>query len=143
KSGRVRQRTMSQAQSELNSAVAKLRASESSTAAAAPAAPEPVVAEPVRAPASAPVAEEEQLEDPLSAYIEEVDEPEPAKTLENPAAYSAEVVNERDGHTAKAPEPLVASPRPAEANIPAAHIIAQRPAPAEKVVEKAAEPAPH
>lgn len=124
KSGRVRQRTMSQAQSELNAAVSKLRASEGSTA-PAPAAPvAPVMAAaPVEPPAPAqPVQQariipemnltaDSSLDDPLSAYIEEVEEPEPAaQAAEKPSV-------ERNGSAAhKAPEQ----------SIPAAHIISQR-----------------
>lgn len=141
KSGRVRQRTMSQPQSELNSAVAKLRSSEAVSAAPPPpgepapaavvhAAPPPPAPEVKEEPSDEPILNvDEDLSDPLSAYIEEVEEPEAPKA--KPAAPVAEKsANELNGnHSAS------------EAVVPSANIISQRPAPApEKPVVAAAEP---
>ncbi|MBN8548295.1 MAG: FHA domain-containing protein [Deltaproteobacteria bacterium] len=125
KSGRVRQRTMSQAQSELNSAVSKLRASEGAAPvveappvvvapppSAAPT-PEPVRAAAPVAPAAPEVMEEEASEDPLSAYIEEVEESEPVKVADKQGA-------DRNGHAT--PKPVSAAPQ----SVPTPHIISQR-----------------
>ncbi len=154
KSGRVRQRTMSQPQSELNSAVSKLRASEGATVPhTTPEATQAVVAPPPVQPAAAPgpaaanFEEPESLEDPLSAYIEEVDEPDPSKTLEkqSPVHTPPDVVVEHNGngHAAiEKPEMKAAPARPVEPSIPAASIITARPPVAEAVIPSAAKTEP-
>lgn len=132
KSGRVRQRTMSQAQSELNAAVSKLRAAEAVGSSAAESTPPSAVVPPAANSAAAEVsaAPIESEEDPLSAYIEEVDETEQNKAPQKPTLSSGAIAptssnGEQNGHAAAAPA--------AEVVVPAAHIISQPPAPVEKV----------
>lgn len=128
--GRVRQRTMSQPQSELNEAVGRLRAEESKTQ-------EPVAAESEAVPTSSqheatePANEEA---DPLSAYIEEVEgdevasEPTPAPHVEaKPTEVAAPAGAASMGMT----------------SIPAAHILVQKAAPKVSPPEISKTEAPH
>ncbi|MBX7145338.1 MAG: hypothetical protein K1X79_12875, partial [Oligoflexia bacterium] len=144
KGGRVRQRTMSQPQSELNSAVSKLRNEEEAPEPVAPVRATPTPAAPIRtevvappAPTAAPqqMVQEEEEVDPLSAYIEEVDE-EPAATTatavdpeQQESHEAASSTEHRNGAAAKTPEPVAAGiSSTGVASIPAAHILVGKPA---------------
>lgn len=164
KGGRVRQRTMSQPQSELNAAVGKLRAEEVEHETPAPSiqpkptpAPEQATVPSPMAIVEAPDDQEASEElDPLSAYIEEVDDEaasaadagEATPSVSNEAASS----EHRNGSAAKAPEPVSSGIATAGvASIPAAHILVTKTAPvktappaasAETVISTPAEEAP-
>jgi hypothetical protein len=123
KAARVRQRTMSQPSSELNEAVARIRAEETSEDTTLV---EPVVPAIASSIASeAPVAAEEL--DPLSAYIEEVEEAPPVA-----ASIEEAPKTERPAVEAMVAAPVqevrAAQPSASMTSIPAAHIIVQKPA---------------
>ncbi len=96
RSGRVRQRTMSTAADELNSAVHKIREEMGIDATPSSAAP------------IAPPAEADGPEDPLSAYIEEVD----------PVAGAADAHAGKNGSLAKAPDYAESTPVSASSYAP-------------------------